>query len=87
MKKLQFFMFEACPYCQKAIRLMNELKAENPAYAAIEMETIDEKLDPQTADKYDYWYVPTFFVDGKKVHEGDLTKEQMENVFKAVLAD
>jgi len=85
MKKLQFFMFETCPYCQKAIRLMNELRAENPAYAAIQMETIDEKKDPATADKYDYWYVPTFFLDGKKLHEGDITKQQMEEVLKAAL--
>lgn len=85
MKRLQFFMFEACPYCQKAMRLMEELKRENPAYAAIPMETIDEKKDPATADRYDYWYVPSFFVDGKKLHEGDITKEEMKKVYQAAL--
>ena len=47
---------------------------------------IDEKKQPDVAAKYDYYYVPTFFVDGEKVHEGHAEKADVEKVFKAALA-
>ena len=42
---------------------------------------VDEKKHPEIAEKYDYYYVPTFFVGGEKVHEGVPTKEAVEAVF------
>jgi glutaredoxin len=82
MKEITMFMFAGCPHCKRAKEMIEELCAENSEYAAVPLTAIDEKLDPETADKYDYYYVPTFFVDGEKIHEGVPTKEKIENVFK-----
>lgn len=85
MKPIKMFMFAACPHCQRALQIIDQLKKENPAYAQIPFEMIDEKLNPAAAEKYDYWYVPTFFVDGKKLHEGTVTYEQVKAVYDRAL--
>jgi len=60
---------------------MDELKLEHPEYSKLNIEIIDEKLNPEIADTYDYYYVPSYFVDGEKVHEGTITKEAVQEVF------
>jgi hypothetical protein len=35
------------------------------------------------ADSYDYYYVPTYYVDGVKVHEGAASKKIIEGVYRA----
>lgn len=79
------FYFPSCPYCQKAIRLNEEIKAEHREYADIEIEMIDEKKHPEIADKFDYYYVPTYYVGGIKLHEGAADKQKIESVFGAAL--
>ncbi len=69
MKKLLWFYLENCPYCRAARRALDELIAENPAYAAVDIEWVEESEDPVLADQYDYYYVPTFFLDGRKLSE------------------
>ena len=39
----------------------------------------------ELADSLDYWYVPTYFVDGVKLLEGVPTKEKVEAVLRAAL--
>ncbi|MDR2514781.1 MAG: glutaredoxin [Christensenellaceae bacterium] len=85
MKPITLFMFEACPYCKEALRFIDELKAENPAYAAIPFKMIDERLDPVTAGKFDYYYVPTLYAGDEKLHEGASTKAQIKAVYDAAL--
>lgn len=82
MKKMLFFYQESCPYCRSALRDMKALMAENPSYAAIEIEMVDELREPERADRYDYWYVPTIYVDGEKLHEGALSREKLEAVLR-----
>ena len=82
MKDIKMFMFETCPHCRKAREFMAEILAAHPEYKEIPFEMVDEKKHPEIADKYDYYYVPTFFVGGEKVHEGVPTKEAVEAVFK-----
>ena len=79
-------MFPTCPHCQKAISLVAELKEENPQYSGIEITMIDEKLNAEEAEKYDYYYVPTYFVDGVKIHEGKVEKEDIERVLQAAIS-
>ncbi len=43
---------------------------------------IDEKLQPEEADKCDYFYVPCFFVGDEKVHEGAVDAEKVKAVFE-----
>ena len=66
---------ESCPYCRQALQIMEDLKKENPAYSQI----------PDFAETLDYWYVPTYFVNGIKLHEGVPTQEKIRAVFEAAL--
>jgi thioredoxin 1 len=85
MKHILMFYQKWCPYCRKAFAWIDELKRENPAYAVIQIEAVDEEVEPERADSYDYYYVPTFYIDGKKVHEGAVSKEIIADVFRKVV--
>lgn len=86
MAKLEMFIQEECPYCKKARKYISELVEEHPEYKNVDIEMIDEIADPQKADQYDYWYVPTFYMGKEKLHEGAASKVDIENVLKAALA-
>ncbi len=79
-------MFAGCPHCAKALSMIEKLKESNSAYETVVIDVIDEKLNPSEADKYDYYYVPSFFIDGEKIHEGVPTEEAVEKVLKTALA-
>lgn len=81
MKPVIMFITDWCPYCKKALSLMDDLKKEYPKYAEIEVKVIDEEREPNIAQKYDYYYVPTYYVDGVKIHEGVPSKDIIRNVF------
>jgi len=87
MKQILLFYQKWCPYCKKAFAWMNELKKEHPEYAEVPLETVDENAEKERADSYDYYYVPTFYLDGKKIHEGVASKEIIEGIFKKALED
>ena len=82
MKKITMFYLQSCPYCIQAFKWMDEIKAENPAYSDTEIALIEESRQPDIANAYDYYYVPTYYVDGRKVHEGAATKEKIADVFE-----
>ena len=71
MKTLTIFYLEACPYCVHARRALGELQAENPAYAGVPVKWIDERREAALAAKYDYYYVPSVYLDGRKLFEAD----------------
>lgn len=85
MKKVLYFYLETCPYCREADAFIAELTRENPEYAKIEIEKVEERRESERADKYDYYYVPTFYVDGEKLHEGASTKEMIKRVLDSAL--
>ena len=85
MSKLTMFMMATCPYCNKALAWMDELAASDARYGGLEIEKIDETLRPEIADQYDYYYVPTFYLGGKKLHEGAASPEIIKKVFDAAL--
>lgn len=64
---------------------MEELKKENSLYEKVEVKIIDEEKQPEIAKKYDYYYVPTYYVDDVKLHEGVPSKEIVKNVFEEAL--
>ena len=86
MKKVLLFVQHTCPHCQKAFRFMEELRAEHPAYRDIDVTVIDETEQPELADTYDYYFVPTYFVDGQKLHDGFISKENVRTVLDAALS-
>ena len=85
MKPITYFYLKECPFCKKAFRYIEELKREHPELQTVEIDTVEESEQPEIADRYDYYYVPTFYVDGKKVHEGGIFKEEMETVLRKAL--
>jgi len=74
-----------CPHCRRALSWIDELKKENPNYSVIEIKIIDEEKEPEAARKYDYYYVPTFYVDDEKIFEGVPSKEIIRNVFEKAI--
>ena len=85
MQKVLMMILKDCPHCHKALALMEELKTEHPEYGKAEVRIADESVETELAESMDYWYVPTFYVGDKKVHEGVPTKENVEKVFKEAL--
>lgn len=69
MKKVTFFYLENCPYCKQARRAMEELKAEDAKYGTVAMDWVEESQQPDVAEKFDYYNVPTMFLDGEKLYE------------------
>lgn len=65
---------------------MAQVFSNHPEYKTIPIREINERKEPEIADAYDYYYVPTYYVDGKKVHEGVPTYEKIKAVFEAAAA-
>ena len=87
MKKITMFILGSCPYCKEAFRLMDTLYTENPAYKSLEIDIIDEYLHPEISERYDYSYVPTYYVNGEKLHDGAATLEKIRRVFDAAMGE
>ena len=85
MKKITMFTMASCPYCKKALQWMDELFAADAEYKTLEIEKIDEVDYPDIAAKYDYYYVPTYYVGDEKLHEGAASLEKIKDVFDAAL--
>ena len=58
---------------------------ENPEFSEITINRIDERKNPEIADRYDYYYVPTFYLGDEKLHEGDISKKELKDIFSSVL--
>lgn len=87
MKKVTLFYLPGCPYCKKALSAKDKLCEANDAYNQIEFEMIDERKQADVADQYDYYYVPCFYIDGEKVHEGAADEADVKAVLDAALED
>mgnify|MGYP000038844568 FL=1 len=80
MKPVKLFYLKNCPFCKKALRYIEEARAAHPELAAVE-----ESEQPELADTFDYYYVPTFYVGGVKVHEGGVYPEEVEKILRSAL--
>lgn len=57
------FHITECKYCDFAKQAIAELKKENPEYEKVEIEMINEDEHPEIIENYDYWSVPSLFID------------------------
>ncbi len=80
MKKIKLFYLDYCPHCKKSINDMKNLIEENEEFKNLEIEMIEESKKPDIANAYDYYFVPTFYVNDVKLCEGRLSKEDVEKV-------
>ena len=91
MKNVTMFYLESCGYCDKAFRALEELYEKKPAYREIAITKIEESRQPDIADKYDYYAVPTFYIDGEKRFEAHLfmsyeeIRDEVEKVLEEAL--
>ncbi|MCI1944794.1 glutaredoxin family protein [Clostridium luticellarii] len=85
MKPVHMFVTSWCPYCRQALSWMKEIQSETPEYKNIDVKIIDEEKHPEIAKKYDYYYVPTYFVGDTKIHEGVPSQEIIREVFEKSL--
>ena len=85
MKKITMFTMESCPYCKAARRWMKEILESDVKYSEIPLAVIDETEYPEIAAKFNYYYVPTYYLDDVKVHEGAATFEIVKKVFDDAL--
>ena len=76
------FYLKTCPCCKKALRYSAEAKAAQPELADVAIEMIEESEQPDVADQFDYYYVPTFYVNGVKVHEGGIYPDEVERILR-----
>ena len=82
MQEITMFTMEACPFCKDAHKWMNILFSSQPQYAEIPLTIIDEVEEPEIAAKYDYYYVPTYYIGNQKVHEGAASYDIIRDVFE-----
>lgn len=85
MAKITMFTMAGCRYCHEALRYIEELYKSDERYRDIPLEKIDENEHPDIADRYDYYFVPTFYVGGKKMHEGAANLQAVRRVFDLAL--
>ena len=81
MKEITMFTSASCPHCKNAERMTEALLAKHPEYRDIKIKRVDENKEPEYAAKFDYYYIPTFYVDDVKMHEGVPTEQAIEKVF------
>ena len=85
MKPITLFYLEKCPFCKKAFRFIEEWQTEYPELKTVEIQTIEESRQPDVANQYDYYYVPTFYLEGEKLHEGGIFKPEVEALLRKAL--
>ena len=85
MKKLTILITDWCPYCKRALKWVDELKEEDSRFKNIEVTIIDEEKEPELSKKFDYYYVPTYYVGDIKLHEGATVKEQLIEALEEAL--
>jgi hypothetical protein len=64
------------------LKYIDEVKAENPELKDVEIEMIDESVEKELADSYDYYYVPTFYLNEEKLHEGGIFKNEVKSLLE-----
>lgn len=85
MKPVKLFYLRSCPFCKRALRYIDEARAAHPELAAVDVECIEESDEPAVADRFDYYYVPTFYIGDEKVHEGGIYPDEVEALLRRAL--
>ena len=83
MKGVELFYLPGCPYCVKAKKAVEELKAEDENYGRVPLKWINEAEEVDYANEHNYYYVPSVYFNGKKVfeaHPGDSLPKIKEGI-------
>lgn len=85
VKKVTMFILPSCPYCIRALKRIEKVMDANPELRAVPFETVDERRRPDLACAHDYYFVPSFYVDGRKVYEEGVLHADLEEIFREAL--
>ncbi|NLM79498.1 MAG: thioredoxin [Ruminococcaceae bacterium] len=85
MQQVTLFVLKYCGYCRRARQLLDEVLAAEEVLRSVPLRIIDEGEERELAQQYDYYYVPTFYIGDRKVHEGPVNREQISNIFHEAL--
>ena len=84
MGKITMFIRKDCPYCMRALAIQKNLMAKE-RYRDIEVEVIDEREQAVLADRYDYYYVPSYFLGEEKLHEGAVDEVTIQTILERAI--
>lgn len=82
--KIQLFYLKNCPYCIRALQYWNQI-IKDAKYQNIELELHEESEEVELANSYDYYYVPCFYYQDKKLHEGAITENEIRTMLDSIL--
>ncbi|MFR9656186.1 MAG: thioredoxin [Rikenellaceae bacterium] len=82
MSKLTIFIQPHCPHCVRALAYIEQIKREREDLAGVEIELVDELKEAARADRYDYYYVPTFYLGDEKLSEGTVTMSKVLEILE-----
>ena len=85
MSTITLYHFEGCPACRDAKAWIAQLQAEKPELRQAKIEMVDVHKTPGFKAPAPFYYVPTFFVDDRKVLEGNVSKDKVEYLMRAAL--
>lgn len=75
------FYLAHCPHCRRTFSDLEEL-LQDERFKEVKIERIEESVEKELADQFDYYYVPCFYVDGQKIKEGVLSREDVLEVLE-----
>ncbi|MFV0480067.1 MAG: thioredoxin family protein [Anaerorhabdus sp.] len=84
--EIKMFVLENCPYCKKAKQDLEQLLQEE-RYQEITIKEIDEEKEEELAKMHDYYYVPSFYIQDKKIHEGATDQEKIRMILEQGLEE
>ena len=76
-----FVCYSKCGTCKKA---QKHLDIHRPDFPNIMIQMIEESEQAELANQYDYYYVPSYFYNEEKLHEGAITEEELLNILKSI---
>lgn len=82
MAKIKLFKLKYCGFCRDAQLYLEETLRANPEYCNLEIEIIDEGEQRNVANTHDYYYVPTFYLNDVKIHEGPVSRADVVRICK-----
>lgn len=85
MAQITLYHFEGCPGCAQAKRWIQELQTEKPELTQASIQMVDVHKTPGFKAPAPFTYVPTFFVDDRKVLEGNVSKDKIEYLMRSVM--
>ncbi len=82
MKTITMLYLKTCPHCQKALALIKDVEAHQPSLAQVKINMIEGTEHPAVVDQYQFSEYPAFYFGDKLIHQGPVTKEDIEHILR-----